>query len=119
MTPEQLAAIERARKSVTLSAEQLAAISRTREAIGANATAETGDQRVVSPSGRSLPAGSEVIGTFDGRGEIIRLPDGTLNAVSDGVSTTDQADIQRLMAGDSYAEIARDDLDQHVLGSEG
>ena len=56
-----------------------------------------------------------IIGTFADNGRIIQNADGTRQAVSAGGSTNDPATIERIMAGDSFAAVAQDNLDQQRI----
>lgn len=62
-------------------------------------------------------AGPEQIGTFGEDGRILRLPDGTLNAVSPAASITDQEAVRRIMAGESYQEVAQSQQDQRTIAA--
>jgi len=56
-----------------------------------------------------------VIGTFADNGRVIQNADGSLQAVSAGGATTDQATIERIMAGDSFAAVVQDSVEQQRI----
>tara|TARA_R110000851_G_scaffold308955_1_gene468160 strand:- start:130 stop:2373 length:2244 start_codon:yes stop_codon:yes gene_type:complete len=66
-------------------------------------------------SRRGANGGLTQIGTFADDGRILRRPDGSLTAVSAGGSTSDQATINRIMEGGSFAEISQDRFDNKII----
>lgn len=69
---------------------------------------------------RIADAGLTQIGEFEDNGRVFRGPNGRLHAASDGYSTTNQDDIQRIIDGDSLKSILQESFDNQVInGNEG
>jgi len=64
---------------------------------------------------RPLPDGYEMVATFEDNGRIYRKPDGTLEAASAGMSTSDQEAISGLMAGVPLADVMQGSWDRDII----